>query len=415
MLIQFQQTTTPQRLQLLVEHCIYGVVFFLPLSLSASTVFLTIGLLLWVAVMGLERRLSFGRTPFDKAILLFVMLSALSILASPDRGFSLYNYYHLMGRYIAIYYLVIYNITTLEQVKRLVSFLLVSAFFVTAYGFVQYFHGVDISAFEWVDGEQFPDLKIRVFSTLHNPNLLAGFLVMMLAVASGIALYSHNVRLKCLLAVFAVMLGYCLVLTYSRGAWISALAVLAVYGMLYNKKVLWALLAVPLLIMFSYEGVVDRLLSIVNPTDTSSALRWALWESTLFMILYNPIVGIGWGSYWIVYPEYDFFIQNAAVTIFHAHNTYLHMAAEIGIPGFLVFLYIGYSHVKLALQGVAAHETRWLQGLMLGIVAAFAGIAVNGLTDHVLYNIQLAMLMWLLSALIIVVWNKENISPEKTL
>ena len=59
--------------------------------------------------------------------------------------------------------------------------MLTSAVMVTLYGFYQYLFGINISANEWVDGEQFPDLKIRVFSTLENPNLLAGFLVTMMA------------------------------------------------------------------------------------------------------------------------------------------------------------------------------------------------------------------------------------------
>jgi putative inorganic carbon (HCO3(-)) transporter len=49
--------------------------------------------------------------------------------------------------------------------------------------------------------------------------------------------------------------------------------------------------------------------SIWNPTDTSATLRIALWESTLAMIVDKPLFGIGWGSYWLVYPEYRLFYQ----------------------------------------------------------------------------------------------------------
>lgn len=56
------------------------------------------------------------------------------------------------------------------------------------------------------------------------------------------------------------------------------------------------------------------------------------------MIEEHPLLGIGWGSYFLAYPDYNFFIQNDNVLIFHAHNMYLNMLAEVGIPGGLAFL-----------------------------------------------------------------------------
>ncbi|TCL36523.1 putative inorganic carbon (HCO3(-)) transporter [Anaerospora hongkongensis] len=402
-----QPTSTQYHVNYLIEHCIFAVAFFLPLSLDVTSVFLSAGCLLWFGKMAVTRRMDFKRTPFDGAVLALVVLSAASVLGSPDRGFSFYNYYHLMGRYIIVYYLVINNVHSLEQVKRLVYSLLASALLVAAYGFYQYIHGMDISAFEWVDGEQFPDLKVRIFSTLKNPNLLAGFLVVIMALAAGLGLCSEKLLYKCGMLGFVLILGCCLVLTYSRGAWLSVLAVCAAYGVLYNRKIFWVLLAVPLVIIYGYDGVMERLVSILNPTDTSSTLRLALWESTLAMIMDKPILGIGWGAYWLVYPEYDFFVQNTATTIFHAHNMYLHIAAEIGLPGLAAFLIIMYGHARLALSVVTETANRWINGLMLGAVSALLGLAVSGFTDYVMYNIQMSMLYWLLCALVVTVWQAK--------
>lgn len=399
MLVVFQPAPIMDRISLLIEYCIYGIAFTLPLSLDVSSLLLTVASALWLGKMVVQRQWPLQPTPFDGAVLLFVLLSALSILGSPDRGFSYYNYYHLMGRYIAVYYLVAHNIRSLKQIKRLLSCLLFSALIVAGYGFYQYIHGVDIAQYEWVDGDQFPELKMRVFSTLQNPNLLAAFLVVMMSITTGVGLKQTDKIQQFLLFVLVVVLGYCLVLTYSRGAWISLLAICTAYGMLYNRKIMWLFLALPILIGWNYEGVMDRMVSIVNPTDTSSSVRLALWESTFAMILNKPFLGIGWGAYWLVYPEYDFF--NMTSTMYHAHNTYLHLAAEIGVPGLLIFLGIAYGHARLAWDTAAKSNNRWLSGLMLGIVTALAGLAINGFTDHVLYNIQLSMLFWLLNAIIV--------------
>ncbi len=392
---------TQYRLDYFIEHCILAVAFFLPMSLDVATLFLGAGTALWIGKMVLIKKVLFKRTPFDVAVALLVLLSAASVIVSPDKGFSFYNYYHLMGRYIIIYYLVINNLTSLQQVQRLVWAVLISALLVAFYGFYQYIHGVDISAFQWVDGEQFPDLKVRVFSTLQNPNLLAGFLVVVMSLAVGLGLHMESMQGKLLLFALVFLLGVCLVLTYSRGAWLSLVAVTAVCGRLYNRKVLWVFLLIPVVALVCHDAVIERLVSIFNPTDTSSTLRLALWESTIAMILDNPLFGIGWGSYWMVYPEYDFFLNNPAARIVHAHNMYLHIAAEIGIPGLLVFLGIIYCHTKKAIDILGQTRNQQVAGLMLGVIAAVVGLAVNGFTDYIMFNIQMSMLFWLLNAVII--------------
>ena len=407
MKITYRTTQTQYNLDYLIEHCILAVAFFLPLSLPISSGFLGLGALLWLGKIILKRQLDFKSTPFDIGIAALVLLAAASIWFSPDPGFSFYNYYNLMGRYVLIYYLVVNNISSKSQVKSLIWVMLASATVVAVYGFYQYLFAVNISAVEWVDGEQFPDLKLRVFSTMENPNLLAGLLVTMMAMGSGIGFKSDGIKTKFILFLLVIMFGTCLVLTYSRGAWLSLLAVIGVYGILCNRKIFWLLLLLPLAMLVGHDAVLERIMSIMNPTDTSSTLRIALWESTIAMIMDKPLLGIGWGAYWLVYPEYDFFLQNGNVKIFHAHNMYLNIAAEIGIPGLIAFLGIMYGHIRLALNVLRGTLESWSAGVLLGILAAMGGIIVNGLTDYVMFNIQLSMLYWLLNALVIVIWQQN--------
>lgn len=397
---------TERHLDCIIEHCIVAVAFFLPLSVNFSTGFLIAGVAFWLLKMLLSRNFMLKRSPFDGLIALFIAISAASILVSPDMNYSFYNYYHLMGRYIFLYYLVIHNIQTPEQLKRLVWSVLGSAVPVMLYGFYQYLFGVDIAVLEWVDGEQFPDLKVRVFSTLQNPNLLAGFLVMMMALACGLGCKARQTSRRLLFLLLFILLGICLGLTYSRGAWVSVAFVVGLYGVLYNKKALWLLILIPVGLFLAQDAFTGRLMSIFNPTDTSSTLRIALWESTLAMIFDKPVLGIGWGAYWLVYPQYDFFIQNAATTIFHAHNMYLNIAAEIGIPGLIVFLLILCGHIRMAWLLINTVNEGWPAGLLLGLISALAGLAVSGFTDFIMFNVQMSMLFWLFNALIIVVWRQ---------
>ncbi|HWR40950.1 MAG TPA: O-antigen ligase family protein, partial [Patescibacteria group bacterium] len=304
--------------------------------------------------------------------------------------------------YVLVYYLVVNNFRSPDQLRRLVLTLLSSAALVLTYGFYQYYCGVDASAAEWVDGEQFPELKVRIFSTLENPNLLAGFLVIMLSLVTGLGLYARTRLWRVLAMLLALALGVGLVLTYCRGAWLGLLAVVLVCGLVYDRRCFWVLPVVPLVLLFNQDALLERLLSIANPTDTSATLRMAMWGSTLEMIADKPLTGIGWGAYWMVFPSYDSFINDASTRMYHAHNTYLHLAAEIGLPGLTAFLLFVGCHARTALRIFRQKRQEWIAGLMLGILAAFAGMAVCGLTDHLLFSVQLSMLFWLLCSLVTV-------------
>lgn len=394
-------------LDVVIEYSILAVVFFLALSPTWTTVFLIVGSLAWLVKLVKEKGRCFRRTPFDKIIACFVILSAFSIFASPDMGFSFYNFYNLMGRYIFIYYLVVQNISTRKQLKYLLSTLLVSSLAVVVYGFYQYIYGIDVTSMLWVDGEQFPELKTRVFSTMQNPNILAGYLLVMMSLLFGVICKIRKKKAKILLGACFILMGICLGMTYCRGAWISLVLVIAAYGLFHNRKILFALVLVCVLVLVFDASIAERLISAFNVSDTSSNMRFALWESTVAMISEHPLLGIGWGAYWMVYPEYDFFIQNDAVKIVHAHNMYLNFAAEIGIAGFLSFMAYMIGHLYLALSNTHLTKSNLLNGVMLGAGLSILCVAINGFTDYVLFNIELSMLFWLVNAVIVVVCKKE--------
>ncbi len=388
-------------LERLTRGGVLATAFFLPLSFETASVCLNLSALAWGGRMLILRRWLIKRGPFDKWIWLLVGCSAVSVFFSPDRGFSFYNYYHLMGRYILFYYLTLSNFSSLQDIRRIVQVLLASSACVCLYGFYQYLAGSGLMSAEWVDKEQFPDLKMRVFSTLENPNLLSGYLVGMATVCGGMFWQEHDKRSRLLLALLGAAQIACLVLTYSRGSWLSLLAVVAIAGICINRRLLWLLLLVPVALLIGHEAVMERIMSALNPTDTSATLRIALWESTWAMIEDHPLFGIGWGSYWMVYHSYDFFIQDPSVKILHAHNMYLNLAAEIGVPGFVAFMTVLIAHGRMAVRQwrKAPQQAR---GLLLGMAASLVGILLNGFTDYVLFNIQLSLLYWFTLALITV-------------
>ncbi|MEG0970402.1 MAG: O-antigen ligase family protein, partial [Acidaminococcaceae bacterium] len=72
-------------------------------------------------------------------------------------------------------------------------------------------------------------------------------------------------------------------------------------------------------------------------TDTSVALRFSYVESSAWMIWEHPL-GVGWYGYRYAFPDYDFYLQNAQVIMYHCHNLYLNVAAELGVVGLFILL-----------------------------------------------------------------------------
>ena len=423
--------------------------FLLALHPPAATAALLIATVLTVLHFRTDDDFKFRQLPFDVPVALFVFLSGVSIMVSPDKGFSFYNWYNLVGVYVLTYFVVGQNVRSVRQVKELLLVIGMAAVFVLLYGFYQFIFGIDISAMKWVDGDAFPELRKRVFSTWENPNILAGYLDIIICLAFGLFIKAGTKQKRIVLGVLLAAGAACLAMTYARGACLVIAVIFAVYGMLKDWRVLAACVGVAVLLLVADPVLYERLTSVFTKVDTSSEMRLAFWESTVAMIQDHPFLGIGWGAYWMVYPEYDFYLQGADIRIVHAHNMYLNYAAEIGVPGMLAFMWLFFGSLFTALrQKFAAPQPvipaptpfdynedaaadvelkkvadsvqveeektetpiwqdfiewpdwRLLAGASAGLGLALISIALNGLTDHLLFNIPSSMFLWLMLAFI---------------
>lgn len=420
----------------------YGLlaeVFFLPLSPSVATVALLVGIAGTALRFYVDKEFHFRHLRFDVPAVLFVAVSGLSVLSSPDRGFSFYNYYNLVGVYVLTYLLIGQNVREPGQMKSILRMACAAAVIVLLYGYYQFLFGIDISSMKWVDGDAFPELRKRVFSTWENPNILAGYLDIIICLAFGLFMKCRDRERRILLGAFMIAAAACLAMTYARGACLVIAVILAGYGVLRDRRVLVACILVVAILFVLDPMLYERITSVFTKVDTSTEMRLAFWESTVAMIQDHPFLGIGWGAYWMVYPEYDFYLQGANVLIVHAHNIYLNYMAEIGIPGAVAFFWFFFGTMIMALRthfpadtGAAEQMTpfgkyqmpfRWnrlwhdwkehdiLAGLSLGIGLAVLSVALNGLTDDLLFNIPSSMLLWMIAALAGVL---SCMSPQKT-
>jgi putative inorganic carbon (HCO3(-)) transporter len=132
-----------------------------------------------------------------------------------------------------------------------------------------------------------------------------------------------------------------------------------------------------------------RVMSLVaGREDSSNNFRMNVWSSALKMIQDRPWIGIGPGNtaFNLIYPLY----QQPKFNALSAYSIPLEWLVEAGIPGLL-------AGVGLFFSGMATGLAQWrAQGPLvlpaLASVAAFAGLAVQGLTDTIFFRPEVQLI-----------------------
>ncbi len=287
---------------------------------------------------------------------------------------------------------------------RLVAALLVGQLFTSVIGIRQLYAEPSQLA-RWSDNNSVAEGTVRIYSTLDNPNLLGGYLLPILPLAA-VAVLRWRTLPRRLFALLSLVLGIvALVLTYSRGAWMGMVASLGLLGLLlamrqtrhwppFWRRTLPLLLlvatAVALVVLVTQvEPLRVRVMSLVaGREDSSNNFRMNVWSSALKMIQDRPWIGIGPGNtaFNLIYPLY----QQPKFNALSAYSIPLEWLVEAGIPGLLC-------GAGLFFSGMATGLAQWRsQGTLvlpaLAAVAAFAGLAVQGLTDTIFFRPEVQLI-----------------------
>lgn len=408
--------TKEERARLRVIYGLAATAFFLPLNifLMEGCFILTLFLSAWY-VWHYQRR-PLHLTRLSLPVLGFAAASLLSLAGSPHFLMGLGFYVFTVLQYVLLYHLVRSFIRSQAERRFIFFCLLVSALLVALYGLYQYAHMLTLHEADWVDNSAFPLLKRRMYSTLYNPNLLSAFLLMLLSAAASMLVGSRETRERLFYLAFLALLALCLVLTYSRGAWLSVCALIFFFGLVWDKRVWLLFLGLPLVLFCYHGGVADRLLSIFshNEADTSMAMRLDMWTAAWQMAKDHPLLGIGWGAFKYVYPVYNELVQEAGIVIFHAHNMFLNILAETGLLGFFFAMWFFFGNAWYAfslLKKKAVHDFDYSLTLtMLGTVLA---LAICSLSDYDLFSTQISLTFWLICALFASLYDECEKNNEK--
>ncbi len=157
-------------------------------------------------------------------------------------------------------------------------------------------------------------------------------------------------------------------------------------------------LAVVLAFIFlPIDPLIARFAHFAATEEISSDTRAQIWRETLWMIRDFPAFGCGLGSYEWCFQRYK--AVAPMNTVDYAHNDYLQVMAEMGIPGFaigLAFVALILARAMGAAEGEGSVDERYLA---LGCTGSLMALVLHSLVDFNLYIPPNAMAVaWVMGA-----------------
>jgi len=319
-------------------------------------------------------RIRLFSSPVLLPILLMICLSALSLIWAAPRFESFTRMRYILLSWAPFFLCFLAPIS--QRTKRIAAVsLVVGVSICSAIGVTQYL-GVFETIWERLPWE--PELGKRVFSTMWNPNFLAGLLILTLPLILALARTSRKRWLSIgFLALYYVNFS-CLLFTNSWGGWagyVASLILLAVVRKVTNpgapvkpigtkrhkaanrsNKPDWAVARVVLILVclvtavafFASKG------KTVAGTTVGVSEREKMWNSTMMLIKRRP-VGVGVGNFAVFENRYEHkFIEPLETTTaefrkdrdnllhnsLYCHNEFLETALEMGFAGLILFFWL---------------------------------------------------------------------------
>jgi putative inorganic carbon (HCO3(-)) transporter len=285
------------------------------------------------------------------------------------------------------------------------------------YGLVQYLSGWQ-QIFTYV--KKF-DLE-EATGTYINRNHYAGFLEMILPFSLALVFYEYaklrgdrdsKVNLQSvigksaiqkLVLSLAISVVLCAALVFSRsrmGILAAAASILVIFALVAISRLhgrmgtllaaSFIILSVCLALWIGPGPIVSRFQTVNEEYSLGGQSRISMWGDALPLIKHHPWLGTGFGTFPIAYTS----SQTAFLSQFvnHAHNDYLEVAADLGIPAtailFVSILFI----LGRAIRSFLSGERDFERAVALGCAGSIVAILLHSFADFNLYIPANALLL----------------------
>lgn len=433
--IQISKTTTKQSIldkhtitSLISEYTLIGYFFilsFFPFSadiLKLLCILTMIGC--WIAQVIIEKKTLCIKTPINSPIFLFLFCLLLSSFFSNNIIRNLESIMHDEIRYFIVFFCMINTIRSLDQIKRIVTTMLVTCGLVCLYGLYGYNTGIAIR-----DG--------RLIATFGYHTLISEYISLLLPIAVCLLFHYKGILARLSLGLIVAICSFSLILTMTRTSWIAVIITVIFISLAMHKKyVIYILIgACALLVFFLPSKYVHHAKTITQvdkffTTEIILGKRLSGWKESFSIIRDNPVFGIGPNSRvfrktYLLYAEKTKTQKNLEIvkepeqaektktkkkhsrkitSLSHSHNIFLQMGVEVGIIGFLAFTWLCAVVFCSSIKLWSTVKTEYEKALLLGITASLVSIFLHGLTEN-FWKKPTILFLWFIVGILFVIQN----------
>ena len=251
-----------------------------------------------------------------------------------------------------------------------------------------------------------PEGLNRVYGTFTHPNIFSFTLLFLLFIL--VILYTQNYYKKrkkenklILWLIFITI--FTLINTFTRSAWLGALAFIFLWMFLYKKNKIFSVLycvsiiAFTLFLVINYTPLkyydfnnIDFVRRLTTSDTSISSTQWRMlsWRQMSSYVYKSPIIGFGLGTYRLLREKQIY--SSVYEYPYYAHNDYYQTLIELGVIG--LFFYC-----NLLLQTFRNIYKKYLQKKDKTILLSLFGIIIIfsiGFVDNILTSTSLQWLIW---------------------
>jgi O-antigen ligase len=380
----------------IITFSLMSFVCFSFFSISLTQISCGVGGLAWMTKCYLTR--SWGEQVFPLKIpfFLFVLACLVAVIGAVDFSGSYKSLKRLLE--ILIFFWVINCIESEEQREKLSLLLIVSATLSTLTAFYT----------AWKTGIT---IEARAEGTMSVYMTYAGLLMLALLTASGKLIFAPKEN-KWLYFV-CILMAFCLLLTFTRQAWLGVFTGLVFLIWFRKKSLLWFMPAIfGILFLISPADIKQRINSLKDLQDRNLQIRLILWQGGWMIFKDHPLTGCGFKCVDAVHQDYPdpgahFQHSNSKRNLLGylkslrgLHNNFVQLAVDTGLFGLVSWISIWIVYfMTLCRRLVSEPDNFTYIRYAMSSAAAVVGFLVAGLFETNFYDAEVSMLLYFIMAL----------------
>ncbi|MFA5603430.1 MAG: O-antigen ligase family protein [Bacilli bacterium] len=338
--------------------------------------------------------LKYKFTPMDLPILIFTGMGIVHVfLVSPDLKIAVQGF-RVVFQYIMWYFLFTQFINNYNKSNKVINFLIIIGLILGIHSIFQYVIGVEMPA-TWIDITE--SIKTRAYSIVGSPNILGSIFVLLIPISISKTIVTKKTKTKIFYFITSLVMCLGIVLTFSRGAWLSlAVSLFALIVLINIKYIYYFIVGVSLFVL--YGGTFSqRLLFMLSPTYLISSAKGGRiyrWLDGIKIWGENKFLGLGLGRFGGAIAT-----QNN-LTPYYMDNYYLKTMLEMGIYGLSGLILLVMYYIHFALKIIRYQITKENKIIVIGAFAGTVGILFQNFFENVFEVPVMVVYFWLFVAII---------------